>query len=748
MHNLLKRQLRRYFGDLFNIPGEWNKFIDAVNDAYVQFDTDRSMLERSLDLSSHELIQTNSEMRALIQAFPDLLLRLDSNGTILEYKTGSKVDIFTTSHDLVGQRIQDISLQDVGIKFQKAIEKIKEAKSIVILEYVTTLLEQKYFYEARLVPLLENQIMVIIRNITDRKRAEKALQESEEKYSSLFKHSNDAIFLHDLEGNIVDVNQKVLEQFEYTKPEILSLKIHELHPEEAQKVSQSAFKKISEEGFVNFEIDFKRKNGEVFPAEVSASLFEVGGKKVIQGVVRDITDRKRAVEQIVYMAYHDTLTDLPNRHLLKDRLRQALESAKHYNRLVAVLFLDLDNFKLINDTLGHDLGDMLLQKASERVVKYLRKSDSIARPGKDWLETTVARLGGDEFTILLTEISNIQDAAKVAQRIIDLFKEPFKIKGHEVFVTTSIGIAVYPHDGEDVDTLLKNADAAMYYAKDQGRNNYQFYKESLNISAIERLTIENSLRKAMDRNEFELFYQPQFDSDNRDIFGAEALIRWMHPEKGILLPTTFIPLAEETGLIVAIGEWILRTACAQNVDWQIAGFKSMCITVNISGVQFRQKNFVETVARILNDTGLDPQYLELELTESILMKSTETIVETLKELKSLGIQLAIDDFGTGYSSLSYLKRFPIDKLKIDRSFVRDLFTSPDEKAIISAIIAMAHSLNLKVIAEGVETEQQLAFLSDQGSDGIQGFLLGRPMPANSLAKILKEGKDFKEVVKN
>jgi EAL domain-containing protein (putative c-di-GMP-specific phosphodiesterase class I) len=270
----------------------------------------------------------------------------------------------------------------------------------------------------------------------------------------------------------------------------------------------------------------------------------------------------------------------------------------------------------------------------------------------------------------------------------------------------------------------------------------------LNISAIERLAIENSLRKAMDRNEFELFYQPQFDSDNRNIFGAEALIRWMHPEKGILLPTTFIPLAEETGLIVAIGEWILRTACAQNVAWQIAGFKSMCITVNISGVQFRQKNFVETVARILNDTGLDPQYLELELTESILMKSTETIVETLKELKSLGIQLAIDDFGTGHFSLSYLKRFPIDKLKIDRSFVRDLFTSPDEKAIISAIIAMAHSLNLKVIAEGVETEQQLAFLSDQGSDGIQGFLLGRPMPANSLAKILKEGKDFKEVVKN
>ena len=579
----------------------------------------------------------------------------------------------------------------------------------------------------------------MIQNITV---SQQALKESEEKYSSLFRSSNDAIFVHDLEGNIIDVNEKVSDQFGYSKSRVLSLNVLDLYPKEAHGDAQKALRNISIDGSLNFEIDFQRKNGEIFPAEVSAGLFEWKGMRVIQSIVRDITEKKVALEQISYMAYHDILTKLPNRHLMKDRLHQALSSAQQYDRMVATLFLDLDNFKHINDTLGHDVGDLLLQEVAARLVKYIRKSDSLARPGIDRMTPTVARLGGDEFTILLSEIKEISDAAKVAVRILDYFKKPFHIDNHEIFISTSIGISVYPHDGGDADTLIKNADTAMYHAKAQGKNNYQFYKESMNVAMLERISLEKHLRKALNLSEFKLYYQPQLDINNWEIIGVEALIRWMHPEKGTLLPKSFIPLAEETGLIIPLGEWILYNACTQNKAWQKAGFNPIRVTVNISGAQFRQANFIETVERILQDTGLDPRYLEFELTESIFMENIETTITDLNALKSMGIHIAIDDFGTGYSSLSYLKRFPIDSLKIDRDFVKDITTETDDNAIINAIISLARSLSLKVIAEGVETEQQLSFLHKQGSNGIQGFLFCPPLPAGSLEGFLKDGKSF------
>jgi diguanylate cyclase (GGDEF)-like protein len=428
------------------------------------------------------------------------------------------------------------------------------------------------------------------------------------------------------------------------------------------------------------------------------------------------------------MAYHDPLTNLPNRHLLKDRLQQTLAAARQYNRIVAILFLDLDNFKRINDTLGHDLGDKLLQNVADRLQGYIRNSDSIARLEAEKEETTVARLGGDEFTIVLTEIKHINDAAKVAQRILALFNRPFEIDSHELFITTSIGISVYPDDGDTVDTLLKHADTATYHVKNQGRNNYQFYRESMNITTVERLDLENKLRKAIDRREFVLHYQPQLDTKTKKITAVEALVRWLHPDKGMMLPMAFIPAAEETGLIIPIGEWILRTACNQNKAWQRAGLPPIRVTVNISSVQFGQKDFVKIVGKVLKESGLDPQYLELELTETILMQTTDSAITTLKALKSLGVRLSIDDFGTGYCSLNYLKSFPIDTLKIDQSFVRDLSINEEDKAIIHAIIALGHSLNLHVIAEGVETEQQLEYLSEKESDAVQGFLFSRPLP--------------------
>ncbi len=577
----------------------------------------------------------------------------------------------------------------------------------------------------------------MIQNI---KLSRDALQESEEKYSNLFQHSNDAIFLYDLEGKILDVNQKVLDQFEYSKAELLSLKIFNLHPEEVLPTFQRFFKKVFADGDCNYDIDFVKKNGDVFSAEVSSSLFEIGGKKFIQGIVRDITNRKRAEEQIIYMAYHDPLTNLPNRHLLRERFQRAIASAKQYNRMVAILFLDLDNFKKINDTLGHNLGDHFLQEVASRLEGYIRNSDTIARLSTEKKGPTVARVGGDEFTILLSEINDIKDAASVAQRILNLFNESFHIQSHEVMITPSIGISVYPDDGNNVDILLKNADAAMYHAKDQGKNNYQFYRESMNISTIERLDLEHNLRKALEQQQFVLHYQPLLDLKSRRIIGIEALVRWIHPKKGIIYPLEFIPTAEETGLIIPIGDWILRTACKQNKSWQDAGLAPIRVTINISSLQFTHSNFVETVRNALQESGLDPQYLELELTENILMQTTDTAVTTLKALKSLGVRLAIDDFGTGYCSLNYLKSFPIDTLKIDQLFVKDLVTSQDDKAIINAIIALGHSLRLEVVAEGVETSQQLEYLSQKGSDTTQGFLFSKPLPENLLRVLLESEK--------
>ena len=488
----------------------------------------------------------------------------------------------------------------------------------------------------------------------------------------------------------------------------------------------------------DIELDQHRKQLETLVLSRTTDL-ESTNKQLQQELIA----RKRVEEQMIHMAFHDNLTDLPNRYLLKDRLNQALASAKQHKRLMAVLFLDLDNFKRVNDTLGHSAGDQLLRKVAGLLTKLFRKSDTIARPSIDELETTVSRLGGDEFTILITEFRDIQDTSKIAKRIIDLFQDPFIIGHQEVFITTSIGISLYPNDGDDSDILLKNADTAMYHAKEKGRNQFQYYSESMNIAALERFNLERDLRKAQERRELLLHYQPQIDMRSGIVVGAEALVRWMHPDRGLIAPMEFIPLAEEIGLIVPIGEWIMHSACKQIRVCQENGFPSMCVTVNISGIQLKQKNFIETVVKALNDNHLDPQYLELELTESILVESLEKAIRILNELKSLGVRISIDDFGTGYSSLNYLKRLPIDILKIDRSFVKDIFIDPGNEAIIKAIVTLARSLNLEVIAEGVETAQQMAYLHELGCDKMQGYLFSPPLPTDSLMKLLKEGKSLK-----
>lgn len=466
-------------------------------------------------------------------------------------------------------------------------------------------------------------------------------------------------------------------------------------------------------------------------------MMPVKGTQAI-ALVRDITERKLAEEQIAYLAYHDSLTGLPNTRLFKDRLLQGIEQAKRNDKMMAVLFLDLDRFKLINDTMGHDVGDQLLQVISERLMEAVRRTDSIAMNTISAMSSSVARLGGDEFTIMLEDISGTQTVSRICERLIELVSRPLELRGQEVYTSVSIGIAIYPHDGDSVDVLLKNADVAMYHAKEHGRNNYQFFTESMNQASEERFQLENSMRKALQNNEMKLYYQPQVSVASGQIVGMEALIRWQHPEKGFISPASFIPIAEESGLIVQIGEWVIQEACRQSAKWRKSGFKPVRISVNVSAKQLQEESLVDTIKQNFETYGVDANTLGIELTETAIIVEPELALTRLEMIKQLGIKLSMDDFGTGYSSLSYLKRFPIDTLKIDQSFIRSVTVDNEDGALVKAIIAMAHALGMDVVAEGVELQEQLEFLGVHGCDTMQGYLFSRPVPSAELEKLLSK----------
>ena len=444
-------------------------------------------------------------------------------------------------------------------------------------------------------------------------------------------------------------------------------------------------------------------------------------------VFRDVSKARAMTLQMTHSAQHDFLTGLPNRMLLNDRVGQAIVSASRNMKKVAVLFLDLDGFKHINDSLGHPIGDQLLQSIAKRLVNCVRGSD------------TVSRQGGDEFVVLLSEVAHSEDPAITARRMLQAVKGTHSIGQHDLHVTTSIGVSVYPDDGLDAETLIKNADTAMYQAKENGRQSYQFFKPAMNVRAVERQSIEESLRRALDRQEFVVHYQPKINLGTGGITGAEALIRWIHPNRGLIPPAQFIPVAEDCGLILPIGKWVLREACKQARSWVGAGLPLATVAVNISAMEFRNENFLESVFEILKDTDLDPSSLELELTESVLMKRVESAASILPTLRARGVHLAVDDFGTGYSSLSYLRKFPIDALKIDQSFVHQIATTPDETTIVTAVISMGRSLKLRVVAEGVETREQLDFLQAQQCEEAQGYYFSPPVPPQQFAKLLQTG---------
>ncbi len=541
------------------------------------------------------------------------------------------------------------------------------------------------------------------------------------------------VMLHSIDeaGRLVNVSDYWLETLGYCREEVIGRHLTEFMTESSrQKAENLTFPEFFATGKVN-DVSYQlvKKNGEVIETLLSAvaERDKTGNIRRSLAVVTDVTERKRSEREIEKLAYYDTLTGLPNRSLFQDRLSQALAHAHREATRVGLLFLDLDRFKSLNDTLGHVAGDRLLQAIANRLKKCVREGD------------TVARLGGDEFVIISTDFTTDQDPVAFAKRLLHLISQPVQIDAKEFVTTASIGIAIYPNDGQNVSTLIGNADFAMYHAKELGRNTYQFFSAEMNARALEKLNLENSLRHALKRGELYLDYQPQLDLASGKITGVEALARWRHPELGLIPPEKFIPIAEETGLILSLGEWVLRTACCQARAWQTAGFPDLRMAVNVSARQFNHPEFLETVEKILRETGLDPKLLEMELTESIVMENVQDAIMTLTDLKVRHIQLAIDDFGTGYSSLTYLKHFPIDRIKIAQEFVRDIPQDADDAAIVEAILALAGSLNLEVIAEGVERKEQLGFLHQRRCKEMQGFYFARPMTAEKLVEIFSQG---------
>jgi diguanylate cyclase (GGDEF)-like protein/PAS domain S-box-containing protein len=574
-----------------------------------------------------------------------------------------------------------------------------------------------------------------LRNAIERKAVDDALYLEKERAVVTLNSIGDAVLCTNISGNITYLNLVAETMTGWQREEAIGKPLAEVFriiDGPTRKTARDPMEMaVEQDRTVGLTVNciLIRRDGFESTIEDSAAPIHDRAGRVIGAVIvfHDVSAARAMSLQMTHSAQYDLVTNLPNRLLLNDRITQAITLARRQNRPIAVIFLDLDRFKYINDSLGHVTGDKLLQSVSRRLLTSVRASD------------TVSRQGGDEFVILLSEITHPEHAATSAKKILHSLNAPHSIGGQDLHIDGSIGISVYPEDGEDAETLIKNADTAMYHAKESGRNNFQFFTAEMNLKAVERQSLESSLRRALEREEFLLHYQPKVNLDTGEITGVEALVRWLQPERGLVPPSQFVPIAEDCGLIIQIGRWVLHEACRQARAWQQAGLLHLPLAVNVSAVEFRDHEFVEGVRAILSETGLEARYLELELTEGVLMEHAESTASVLHQLKTMGVQLAVDDFGTGYSSLSYLQQFPIDVLKIDQSFVHRITANPDDSPIVRAIIDMGKNLKQRVIAEGIETQEQLAFLQAQHCSEGQGYLFSRPLAAEEFAHLLQMG---------
>jgi len=641
----------------------------------------------------------------------------------------------------------DIILLDLGLADAQGLESIRRARAVaphVPLVVLTGLDDESIAAEALQAGvqdyLIKGQIdarglLRALRYAVERKSMQEELFEEKERAQVTLNSIGDAVISTDISGNITFLNVVAVRMTGWSRDEAAGgpmAEVFRVVDAQSRKSTPNPMEMaVRQNRTVHLPSNcvlIQRDGGEIPIAGSVAPIGDREGKATgVVIVFQDVSSGQTMALQMAHAAHHDFLTGLPNRRLLNDRVSQAILSATRNGKKVAVLFLDLDGFKHTNDSLGHSIGDRVLQSFAKRLVDSVRGSD------------TVSRQGGDEFVVLLSEVEHSEGVAITARRLLHLGAEPHTIDQHDLYVTACIGVSIYPDDGLDVETLIKNADTAMYQAKENGRQSYQFFKPAMNVRAVERQSIEGSLRRALERQEFAVQYQPKINLTTGEISGAEALIRWTHPTRGQVSPAQFIPVAEDCGLILPIGNWVLREACKQARAWVKAGLPLGTMGVNISAVEFRNEDFLEGVFGILKDTGLNPNLLELELTESVLMKHPESTASVLQALRAKGVQVAVDDFGTGYSSLSYLQKFSIDALKIDQSFVRRITSAPDETTIVTAIISMARSLKLRVVAEGVETLKELEFLQAHQCDEAQGYYFSRPILPEQFAKLLETG---------
>ncbi|WP_051556649.1 sensor domain-containing protein [Alkalihalobacterium bogoriense] len=671
-------------------------------------------------------------MTKILDELPISIFFEDKEGRALFTNKQACIDNGLSREEIIGKTVFEYFPEHVAQKIREEDLKIWETKELVTKQEIAG-------YKGVPTPVFTGKTIIefdeegqqelllgFALNISKRVEAERLLQQKEKKFRHIVNHGLDCFLLFDERGQIKEVNKASFTKLGYSEDELLQLTIYDIFPNLPERLTHF----IEQETSYRLEHTMKRKNKKIFPVDTNFGIVQLDETKHFFALCRDITERKAAEQQIEHMAYHDALTSLPNRWFIHDKIEEIVTGRQDVES-VALLLLDLDHFKVINDSLGHHKGDILLQQVSERLMKFIQK------------DYTLARFGGDEFLLLIP--SGEEEAIALSEKIIEEMEKPFFIGGKSFTITPSIGISISPEHGEDFTSLIRNADIAMYESKAQGRNGYQIFNPQLKKYATERMNLEVELRQALLNDEFILYYQPKVNLKTGEFYGMEALIRWQHKEKGLVYPGAFIEVAEETGIIVDIGEWVLREACRQCKSWHDEGLTHLSVSINISAVQFQKQDLESLISEVLEETGLSPEAIQLELTESTVMKQPIEAANTLRNLKKLGISISIDDFGTGFSSLSYLKHFPIDTLKIDRTFITYSDSDEANAAIAIAVITLAHSLNLNVVAEGVENKAQLEFLKSGECDCVQGFYISYPLEKDAATALLKTTKRLETI---